>query len=650
MSARTAFGGTGTAAAGSGIAGNNLVIGNSGTVSGGEGAGGGYPLSGGTGGIGIASSNLTLTNSGQIVGGAGAASNYVGGNGGDAISGAAMAITNDGTISGGAGGAGVVANYSGQPGNAISFTGYTNTLTFGNTTSGINGNLAISAGAIVQFVQPTNTSLASTITGAGSINKMGAGTLVLSGTSTYSGGSVLSNGTLELATADTIANGVVTSGPVGSGPITFGGLASSPAMLTLDAAAQPVSGSTFGTTLAQFGTGDSLDLRGFTYVPGLTSSGVSGNMLTVTNGASTEGFTLSNGAAAYTTSSDNAGGTLVQAVVCFASGTLIRTTRGEIAVEDLRVNDLATTTSGQSRPIRWIGHRNVDGKACIGNDRLSDATWPVRVRRHAFGFNQPFQDLYLSPSHSVCVDAGGEKLVPIYALINGSTIVRAPVDEVVYWHIELDRHDILFANGLPAESYYDMADHRAFFRDTLGTPTISGDDACTRGHAGFCRPFHDGGGVVDQLRSRLQARAVEIGFMESSDADVRLVVDGVVLRPERVERGVVSFTFQAKARDVRLSSSIVRPADQGGVDPRSLGIAIYEMNLSAPRQPDTPLDLDAPCFAGFFHTGERDDGKNFRWTRGELPLPVMPTAGETRTLRVSYEASTTRHWVSPRPW
>ena len=44
---------------------------------------------------------------------------------------------------------------------------------------------------------------------------------------------------------------------------------------------------------------------------------------------------------------------------CFVTGTLIRTVRGELAVEMLCVGDLVLTMSGERRPIRWIGKRSL---------------------------------------------------------------------------------------------------------------------------------------------------------------------------------------------------------------------------------------------------------------------------------------------------
>jgi hypothetical protein len=87
--------------------------------------------------------------------------------------------------------------------------------------------------------------------------------------------------------------------------------------------------------------------------------------------------------------------------------------------------------------------------------------WPVRVRAGAFGARRPHRDLVLSPDHAVFVD---KVLIPVRYLLNGATIVQEPVDVITYWHVELARHDVLFAEGLPCESYLDTG-NRALFGD-----------------------------------------------------------------------------------------------------------------------------------------------------------------------------------------
>ena len=71
----------------------------------------------------------------------------------------------------------------------------------------------------------------------------------------------------------------------------------------------------------------------------------------------------------------------------------------------------------------------------------------------------PCRDLLLSPDHAVFVD---NVLIPIKHLINGKTIVQQQTNEVTYYHIELGEHDVLLADGMPAESYLENGDRGAF--------------------------------------------------------------------------------------------------------------------------------------------------------------------------------------------
>ena len=188
------------------------------------------------------------------------------------------------------------------------------------------------------------------------------------------------------------------------------------------------------------------------------------------------------------------------AAVCFAQGTRIATTRGDLSVEELAVGDLVVTSSGEHRPIRWLGHRNIDCRRHLCREHVL----PVRISAHAFGENLPARQLYLSPGHPVLVgaDADGEggHLVPIMCLINGTTIKRVAVNEVTYWHVELDQHDILLAEGLPAESYIDLGS-RPWFVGADGA--LYDPDMALPGMPGRCRPVAVDGAVVEAERRRL---------------------------------------------------------------------------------------------------------------------------------------------------
>jgi serralysin len=52
-------------------------------------------------------------------------------------------------------------------------------------------------------------------------------------------------------------------------------------------------------------------------------------------------------------------------------------------------------------------------------------------------------------------------------LVNGTSIARLNADTVTYWHVELDRHDVLLAEGLPTESFLDAGNRDAFDGGTV---------------------------------------------------------------------------------------------------------------------------------------------------------------------------------------
>ena len=325
--------------------------------------------------------------------------------------------------------------------------------------------------------------------------------------------------------------------------------------------------------------------------------------------------------------------------VCFAAGTLIRTPAGDVPVETLTVGDLVLTASGQVRPVKWMGHKEVDFRVTPrGSPGL-----PIRIAADAFGHARPSQDLYLSTGHAICVDLLGEVFIPVGYLVNGGTIAEVEVDTIGYWHVELDSHDILIANNLPAESYLAMANRGAFeeLRGRLPA-TMEGRE---RTHADFCRPVVTEGPVLDFVRQRLLARAEEIGWTSSRDADLHLVVDGDIVRPS-LEGSVATFDFPASARDVRLVSNTFSPKlfNLKSDDPRMLGVMLCGLALG-----DRELSLEDERLRDGVHQLENHGGGLRRWTNGELVLDSRLWDGLSGqvALRVTYDPTTVRGWTAP---
>ena len=257
-----------------------------------------------------------------------------------------------------------------------------------------------------------------------------------------------------------------------------------------------------GTTFTAFQTPYSNTDHNETYAPSipLPGGGTAPAYLILTNGAvpSDYSYTFSGQSSAF----NPTGGSTSDPTVCFATGTRIRTLSGDVYVEDLRIGDLVVTSSGLPSPVVWLGHRTID---CRNHPRRAEVL-PIRVTSHAFGESLPLRHLFVSPGHSICVDACGEVLIPAGSLVNGTTIVQVDVEMVTYWHVELDKHEIILAEGLPCESYLEMG-NRNFFAEN-GTVALGGKpDAAVRTHTDFCRPYYADGPLVDAVRARLLARA-----------------------------------------------------------------------------------------------------------------------------------------------
>ena len=143
-------------------------------------------------------------------------------------------------------------------------------------------------------------------------------------------------------------------------------------------------------------------------------------------------------------------------VVCFLAGTMIATPTGEVAIETLKVGDLVLTAAGAAKPVRWLARQTV---STVFADPLR--VMPVLVRAGALGENMPHRDLFVSADHALLVDG---LLVHAGALVNGITITRhTDVSHTfVYYHVELEDHALVLAEGVAAETFVDNVTRRRF--------------------------------------------------------------------------------------------------------------------------------------------------------------------------------------------
>ncbi|MBB5371982.1 Hint domain-containing protein [Acidocella aromatica] len=280
----------------------------------------------------------------------------------------------------------------------------------------------------------------------------GAGTLTVNSgvTATLAAGSsvatVIDAGTIDLA-------GV-------TGGVIF--LNGNNADSVVDFSGTDVTGHVLNTTLSDFGTHDTIILGSSNFslsgtTDQLTDSYNNGTLVVTdeTNGETvTIDVSLAAGVSPNSIAMEDSTGQLV-IHLCFYPGTRIATPEGEMAVEALQAGDLVVTANG-TKPVRWVGQSHV-------HTRFADPlrSLPIRIKAGALGDSLPVRDLLLSPDHAVFIDG---ILVQASALVNGTSIVReydAP-EQFTYYHVELETHELLLAEGALAESFVDNVDRMHF--------------------------------------------------------------------------------------------------------------------------------------------------------------------------------------------
>ncbi len=143
--------------------------------------------------------------------------------------------------------------------------------------------------------------------------------------------------------------------------------------------------------------------------------------------------------------------------ICFLEGTKILTSEGYKNIESLSVGETVMTDSGNELPIKWLGIQTKNPQD-VTDFKLS---FPILIKKGAISNLVPLNDLWVSPNHAVLIE---DLLINAGALVNEVNILQTyPTEEYRYFHIELDSHELLIAEGLQAESYLPQNENRSNF-------------------------------------------------------------------------------------------------------------------------------------------------------------------------------------------
>ena len=359
-------------------------------------------------------------------------------------------------------------------------------------------------------------------------------------------------------------------------------------------------------------------------------------------------FTIAAGAPTTFQVTDTSTTSTVEAVtVCYTRGTMIRTPDGELPVEKLRLGQqVITLVDGEEVPqaVTWIGRRRID----LTRHPRADAVAPIRVERGAFADNVPHRDLLLSPDRAVFFLG---KLICVRQLVNGSTIRREiGWTAVDYYHVELDRHAILLAEGLAVESYLDTG-NRTFFANSglplVLYPDVPNDAICPTREAGSCAPFVSDEASVRPVWQGVADRAATIGRpvpvrVTTTDADPRLQCPGGrTIAPIHRDGDRVIFALPRDASEVRLVSCAQSPTEARPwlEDRRRLGVRMKRIVLRGAEEL-REIPVDGPDLTRGWWGVEHDGQIMSRWTDGEAVLPLPALRGDV-VLEIHLAGSTT---------
>jgi hypothetical protein len=184
------------------------------------------------------------------------------------------------------------------------------------------------------------------------------------------------------------------------------------------------------------------------------------------------------------------------------AGANLRTPCGARRVEFLRPGDLVVTRDNALQPVRMIWTRTVTAAEIAADPSLA----PIVVRPRAIGPMMPKQTLSVGAAHRLLIpgwrlldeEDTESCLVPArdIAGLNDSAFIDRSPEEVVYYNVVFDEHQVFCANGLPVESFRPN-------KDSLKQASKSVKDDLTKTFPDFAPKFADYPAPRYKMRERV---------------------------------------------------------------------------------------------------------------------------------------------------
>ena len=312
---------------------------------------------------------------------------------------------------------------------------------------------------------------------------------------------------------------------------------------------------------------------------------------------------------------------------CYLCGTMIETRDGLKAIEKIRAGDMVYTYEGSARvlkPVTWVG----SGHHSVRRNRPDDvAGYAIHIVKDALADNIPYKDMRITPEHCLYID---EKFIPARMLVNHHSIrYDYSKTEYTYYHLELEEHGVIKADGVLSESYLNTDNHKNFHNPEKVVQLRQETKDWAQDAAA---PLETSREAVEPVHAHLKQRALHLGMKNmvapetiTHSTNLHIITDkGEVIHPQWPVTGNGNYVFvlPSPVHHVHIISNSSRPCDAIGPfvdDRRNLGVLIETITLFDNRENHyVKAHLETKKLEGWHN----QENIPCRWTDGYALLPL----------------------------